>query len=282
MTQQNSLLGISQAFSSDLELPRWSTVGNGYSDEWIEIRKLLLQVVAAGSVTVAYPFDTVRRRLMMMSGEKEKMYKVKYRKSYLEFKFHGWKDKKSRKYLCSGHNGLLGQDLEGWGSTCLLQGLSLNWEEKHSQRSPFLYRATSQTCSAQLVALWCLSDTMSVSLSSRHTSSPSMPASQATSRQNMIMLSNQDHVTKPPTCNTFLKTSVTSTLFLIRSYLLFAGSKHPVLTDPGILLGICQEILPDPRFCVYTKLWEFNPKWNKLCYLNWNWIGWPNRGGWFW
>ena len=39
--------------------------------------QLLPQVVAAGSVTVAYPFDTVRRRLMMMSGEKEKMYKVK-------------------------------------------------------------------------------------------------------------------------------------------------------------------------------------------------------------
>jgi hypothetical protein len=31
--------------------------------------------VAAGSVTVAYPFDTVRRRLMMMSGEGEKMYR---------------------------------------------------------------------------------------------------------------------------------------------------------------------------------------------------------------
>ena len=27
-----------------------------------------------GSVTVSYPFDTVRRRLMMMSGEGEKMY----------------------------------------------------------------------------------------------------------------------------------------------------------------------------------------------------------------
>ena len=40
--------------------------------------QLLPQVVAAGSVTVAYPFDTVRRRLMMMSGEKEKMYKVTY------------------------------------------------------------------------------------------------------------------------------------------------------------------------------------------------------------
>ena len=40
------------------------------------MRKFLRQVVAAGSVTVAYPFDTVRRRLMMMSGEKEKMYKV--------------------------------------------------------------------------------------------------------------------------------------------------------------------------------------------------------------
>jgi len=35
----------------------------------------IAQVVAAGSVTIAYPFDTVRRRLMMMSGEKEKMYK---------------------------------------------------------------------------------------------------------------------------------------------------------------------------------------------------------------
>ncbi len=35
----------------------------------------IAQAVAAGSVTVAYPFDTVRRRLMMMSGEGEKMYK---------------------------------------------------------------------------------------------------------------------------------------------------------------------------------------------------------------
>lgn len=34
----------------------------------------IAQVVAAGSVTVAYPFDTVRRRLMMMSGEGDKMY----------------------------------------------------------------------------------------------------------------------------------------------------------------------------------------------------------------
>lgn len=33
--------------------------------------------MAAVSVTVAYPFDTVRRRLMMMSGETEKMYKVR-------------------------------------------------------------------------------------------------------------------------------------------------------------------------------------------------------------
>jgi len=34
----------------------------------------IAQVVAMGSVTVAYPFDTVRRRLMMMSGSGEKMY----------------------------------------------------------------------------------------------------------------------------------------------------------------------------------------------------------------
>jgi len=38
-------------------------------------RFMIAQTVAAGSVTVAYPFDTVRRRLMMMSGESgEKMY----------------------------------------------------------------------------------------------------------------------------------------------------------------------------------------------------------------
>jgi len=39
-------------------------------------RFAIAQTVAASSVTVAYPFDTVRRRLMMMSGtEGEKMYK---------------------------------------------------------------------------------------------------------------------------------------------------------------------------------------------------------------
>merc|ERR1712106_835566 len=41
----------------------------------ILLRFGIAQVVAAGSVTIAYPFDTVRRRLMMMSGEQEKMYK---------------------------------------------------------------------------------------------------------------------------------------------------------------------------------------------------------------
>jgi len=35
----------------------------------------IAQSVAAVSVSIAYPFDTVRRRLMMMSGEGEKMYK---------------------------------------------------------------------------------------------------------------------------------------------------------------------------------------------------------------
>jgi len=37
-------------------------------------RFAIAQTVAMVSVTVAYPFDTVRRRLMMMSGEGEKMY----------------------------------------------------------------------------------------------------------------------------------------------------------------------------------------------------------------
>jgi len=40
----------------------------------IFVKFMIAQTVAAGSVTIAYPFDTVRRRLMMMSGEGEKMY----------------------------------------------------------------------------------------------------------------------------------------------------------------------------------------------------------------
>lgn len=34
----------------------------------------IAQTVAAASVIIAYPFDTVRRRLMMMSGDAEKKY----------------------------------------------------------------------------------------------------------------------------------------------------------------------------------------------------------------
>ena len=41
-----------------------------------------------GSVTVSYPFDTVRRRLMMMSGEGDKMYRYGYKMSgYKHFQF---------------------------------------------------------------------------------------------------------------------------------------------------------------------------------------------------
>lgn len=40
----------------------------------IFVKFAIAQTVAMASVTIAYPFDTVRRRLMMMSGEGEKMY----------------------------------------------------------------------------------------------------------------------------------------------------------------------------------------------------------------
>ena len=36
--------------------------------------------------------------------------------------------------MCSGHNGLLDQDLEGWGTARFLQGLSLNQEEERHMR----------------------------------------------------------------------------------------------------------------------------------------------------
>ncbi len=69
----------------------------------------IAQAVAAGSVTVAYPFDTVRRRLMMMSGEGEKMYKARryFLDRLCDAGFH-----LSR--LCiAGHHGLLDEDCPG-------------------------------------------------------------------------------------------------------------------------------------------------------------------------
>merc|ERR1712227_700636 len=53
----------------------YDTAKEMFENPGIVMRFAIAQTVAAGSVTVAYPFDTVRRRLMMMSGEKEKMYK---------------------------------------------------------------------------------------------------------------------------------------------------------------------------------------------------------------
>ena len=54
----------------------YDTAKEMFDNPGIGTRFAIAQTVAAGSVTVAYPFDTVRRRLMMMSGESgEKMYK---------------------------------------------------------------------------------------------------------------------------------------------------------------------------------------------------------------
>jgi len=52
----------------------YDTAKEMFENPGIVTRFAIAQTVAAGSVTVAYPFDTVRRRLMMMSGEGEKMY----------------------------------------------------------------------------------------------------------------------------------------------------------------------------------------------------------------
>lgn len=52
----------------------YDTAKEMFDNPGIGTRFAIAQTVAAGSVSVAYPFDTVRRRLMMMSGEGEKMY----------------------------------------------------------------------------------------------------------------------------------------------------------------------------------------------------------------
>jgi len=52
----------------------YDTAKEMFDKPGIGTRFAIAQTVAAVSVSVAYPFDTVRRRLMMMSGEGEKMY----------------------------------------------------------------------------------------------------------------------------------------------------------------------------------------------------------------
>merc|ERR1712121_328593 len=52
----------------------YDTAKEMFENPGIVTRFAIAQTVAAGSVSIAYPFDTVRRRLMMMSGEGEKMY----------------------------------------------------------------------------------------------------------------------------------------------------------------------------------------------------------------
>jgi len=52
----------------------YDTAKEMFDKPGIVTRFAIAQTVAAVSVSVAYPFDTVRRRLMMMSGEGEKMY----------------------------------------------------------------------------------------------------------------------------------------------------------------------------------------------------------------
>lgn len=53
----------------------YDTAKDQFDKPGILTRFAIAQTVAMTSVTVAYPFDTVRRRLMMMSGEGDKMYK---------------------------------------------------------------------------------------------------------------------------------------------------------------------------------------------------------------
>ena len=52
----------------------YDTAKEMFDNPGLATRFAIAQTVAVGSVSVAYPFDTVKRRLMMMSGESEKMY----------------------------------------------------------------------------------------------------------------------------------------------------------------------------------------------------------------
>ena len=154
------------------------------------------------------------------------------------------------------------------------------WINQYNTYLPFSFRAISQMYSGPLVARLCLWDTTSALLCWKPTSSPAtMPASPATSRQNMIMLSNQDHVTKASNMQHISQDQWLVSFQFDHVYHLRSDTPVFKLTDPGTLLdicrkslvfakkvwnlprkfGICRESLPHPRFCVYTKLWEFNP-----------------------
>ena len=55
----------------------YDTVKAMFDKPHILTKFAIAQTVTVFSVSLAYPFDTVRRRLMMMSGEGEKMYRCR-------------------------------------------------------------------------------------------------------------------------------------------------------------------------------------------------------------
>ena len=88
-------------------------------------------------------------------------------------------------------------------------------------------------CSAPLDALWCLWDTMSVLLCSRPTSSPAIQCQHHQRPQDKMWSCYQIKIMSPSLQHaTPFSRPVTYSLFLIRSYLLFAGSKHTSIDRP--------------------------------------------------
>ena len=163
------------------------------------------------------------------------------------------------------------------------------WINQYNTYLPFSFRAISQMYSGPLVARLCLWDTTSASLCWKPTSSPTtMPASPVTSRQNMIMLSNQDHVTKASNMQHISQDQWLVSFQFDHVYHLRSDTPVFKLTDPGTLLdicqkkvwylprkfGICQESLAFAekvyhiQGSVFTPNCENSIRWNKLCYLN--------------
>merc|ERR1712192_360930 len=108
-------------------------------------------------------------------------------------------------------------------------------------------RATSQMCSAQSGALWCLSDTMSALLCSRPTPNPSnaMQASPATSRQTSDLFSLSDSIIS------IIRGLETYQYWQTRVYCLVFAKKF------------CHN-----QGSVFTPNYENSIQWNKLCYFH--------------
>lgn len=106
----------------------------------IVISWMIAQTVTAAAGIISYPFDTVRRRMMMQSGRKggrpkdqavwHKLFMYENKSCFDDQSNTSLFFPKSWHYV-QGHNWLLEKDHQGWGNQSFLQGCLVQRAQRH-------------------------------------------------------------------------------------------------------------------------------------------------------